>query len=93
MWPKMCIRDRDKRLILVFLLLLAGMSLLTISAFGSKETISDRENRALSAAPEFSWENLFSGDYLMGWEAVSYTHLDVYKRQVTRVWSCWSSAW
>ena len=66
---------RDKRLIGVFLLLLAVLSFWTVSAFWSTETVSDRENRALSAAPEFSWENLFSGDYLMGWEDYLVDHV------------------
>ena len=50
--------------------------------FAPKEDFSEDENRALEPTPKLSVSSLLDGTFMDSVEAVSYTHLDVYKRQV-----------
>lgn len=52
---------RNRVLTVVFAVLLLGLALL--NALWPKQSFSENENRVLETFPEFTWENLLSGDF------------------------------
>ena len=69
-----------KLTVLVFLALLAGCAVLTVSAFANQASISEKENRSLQALPVLSGETYLNGTFFKDLEAYLYDHVPMRNR-------------
>ncbi len=59
-------RHYSKSVVIVLLVLVFGFTAITFVS--PERTFSDNENRVLATKPEFSWETLFSGEFMTDYE-------------------------
>ena len=69
-----------KLTVLVFLALLAGCAVLTVSAFANQASISEKENRSLQTLPVLSGETYLNGTFFKDLEAYLYDHVPMRNR-------------